>query len=71
MLHKSSVRTQRNGLRTSLVRNPFVSPEIIPSMPLRPCARFMQQRHLRMGRCLHPVYIASYADISSQISPDQ
>ncbi|XDJ35895.1 MAG: hypothetical protein V3Q69_04495 [Burkholderia sp.] len=29
MLHKSSVRTQRNGLRTSLVRNPFISPEII------------------------------------------
>ncbi|MEX3592691.1 MAG: hypothetical protein VB140_07595, partial [Burkholderia sp.] len=27
--HKSSVRTQRNGLRTSLVRNPFISPEII------------------------------------------
>ncbi|XDJ35661.1 MAG: hypothetical protein V3Q69_01960 [Burkholderia sp.] len=29
MLHKSSVRTQWNGLRTSLVRNPFISPEII------------------------------------------
>ncbi|MEX3592265.1 MAG: hypothetical protein VB140_04115 [Burkholderia sp.] len=30
MLHKSSVRTQCNGLWTSLVRNPFVSPEIMP-----------------------------------------
>ncbi|MEX3592226.1 MAG: hypothetical protein VB140_03810 [Burkholderia sp.] len=30
MLHKSSVRTKWNGLQTSLVRNPFVSPEIIP-----------------------------------------
>ncbi|KAF1016619.1 MAG: hypothetical protein E5299_00459 [Burkholderia gladioli] len=29
LLHKSSVRTQWNGLRTSLVRNPFISPEII------------------------------------------
>ncbi|XDJ36587.1 MAG: hypothetical protein V3Q69_14015 (plasmid) [Burkholderia sp.] len=29
MLHKSSVRTQWNGLRTSLVCNPFISPEII------------------------------------------
>ncbi|MEX3591951.1 MAG: hypothetical protein VB140_01625 [Burkholderia sp.] len=29
MLHKSSVRTQWNGLRTSLVRNPFISLEII------------------------------------------
>ncbi|XDJ35710.1 MAG: hypothetical protein V3Q69_02470 [Burkholderia sp.] len=29
MLHKSSVRTQWNGLPTSLVRNPFISPEII------------------------------------------
>ncbi|XDJ35188.1 MAG: hypothetical protein V3Q69_09940 [Burkholderia sp.] len=42
MLHKSSVRTQWNGLQTSLVRNPFVSPE--PSVPLCPRARFMQQR---------------------------
>ncbi|KAF1012412.1 MAG: hypothetical protein E5299_01177 [Burkholderia gladioli] len=32
--------------RTSLVRNPFVSPELCPSMPLRPHARFMQQRRL-------------------------
>ncbi|MEX3592195.1 MAG: hypothetical protein VB140_03560 [Burkholderia sp.] len=30
MLHKSSVRTKWNGLHTSLVRNPFVSPEIMP-----------------------------------------
>ncbi|XDJ35522.1 MAG: hypothetical protein V3Q69_00290 [Burkholderia sp.] len=30
--------------RTSLVRNLFVSPEIIPSMLLRPHTRFMQQR---------------------------
>ncbi|XDJ36444.1 MAG: hypothetical protein V3Q69_12025 [Burkholderia sp.] len=30
MLHKSSVRTQWNKLQTSLVRNPFVSPEIMP-----------------------------------------
>ncbi|KAF1010139.1 MAG: hypothetical protein E5299_01755 [Burkholderia gladioli] len=30
LLHKSGVRTQWNGLRTSLVRNPFVSPAIIP-----------------------------------------
>ncbi|KAF1011391.1 MAG: hypothetical protein VB140_08155 [Burkholderia sp.] len=29
MLHKSSVRMQWNGFRTSLVRNPFISPEII------------------------------------------
>ncbi|XDJ36407.1 MAG: hypothetical protein V3Q69_11675 [Burkholderia sp.] len=29
MLHKSSVKTQWNGLRTSLVRNPCISPEII------------------------------------------
>ncbi|MEX3592951.1 MAG: hypothetical protein VB140_09730, partial [Burkholderia sp.] len=29
---------------TSLVRNPFVSPEIIPSMLLHPHTRFMQQR---------------------------
>ncbi|MEX3591919.1 MAG: hypothetical protein VB140_01340 [Burkholderia sp.] len=39
MLHKSSVRTSidgmipgdTNGLRTSEVRNPFVSPELCPS----------------------------------------
>ncbi|MEX3591865.1 MAG: hypothetical protein VB140_00910 [Burkholderia sp.] len=32
MLHKSSVRTKwnGNGLQPSLVRNPFVSPEIMP-----------------------------------------
>ncbi|MEX3592597.1 MAG: hypothetical protein VB140_06785 [Burkholderia sp.] len=30
MLHKSSVRTKWNELQTSLVRNPFVSPEIMP-----------------------------------------
>ncbi|MEX3592191.1 MAG: hypothetical protein VB140_03540 [Burkholderia sp.] len=30
MLHKSSVRTKGNELQTSLVRNPFVSPEIMP-----------------------------------------
>ncbi|KAF1018164.1 MAG: hypothetical protein VB140_03530 [Burkholderia sp.] len=30
LLHKSSVRTQWNGLRTTLVRNPFISPEIMP-----------------------------------------
>ncbi|MEX3592603.1 MAG: hypothetical protein VB140_06825 [Burkholderia sp.] len=30
MLHKSSMRTQWNGLRTSLVRNPFVPPETMP-----------------------------------------
>ncbi|MEX3592279.1 MAG: hypothetical protein VB140_04205 [Burkholderia sp.] len=30
MLHKSSVMTKWNGLQTSLVRNPFVSPEIMP-----------------------------------------
>ncbi|XDJ35604.1 MAG: hypothetical protein V3Q69_01330 [Burkholderia sp.] len=30
MLHKSSVRTNGNELQTSLVRNPFVSPEIMP-----------------------------------------
>ncbi|MEX3592993.1 MAG: hypothetical protein VB140_10080 [Burkholderia sp.] len=30
MLHKSSVKTQWNGLRTSLVRNPFVWSEIMP-----------------------------------------
>ncbi|MEX3592419.1 MAG: hypothetical protein VB140_05350 [Burkholderia sp.] len=28
-MHKSSAWTQWNGLRTSLVRNPFISPEII------------------------------------------
>ncbi|XDJ35893.1 MAG: hypothetical protein V3Q69_04455 [Burkholderia sp.] len=27
-------------------RNPFVSPELCQSMPLRPHARFMQQRYL-------------------------
>ncbi|MEX3592584.1 MAG: hypothetical protein VB140_06665 [Burkholderia sp.] len=31
-------------MRTSLVRNPFVSPELCPSMPWRPHVRFMQQR---------------------------
>ncbi|MEX3592831.1 MAG: hypothetical protein VB140_08740 [Burkholderia sp.] len=30
MLHKSSVRTKGNELQTSLVRNPFVSPDIMP-----------------------------------------
>ncbi|MEX3592487.1 MAG: hypothetical protein VB140_05860 [Burkholderia sp.] len=30
MLHKSSGRTKWNGLQTSLVRNPFVSPKIMP-----------------------------------------
>ncbi|MEX3592826.1 MAG: hypothetical protein VB140_08695 [Burkholderia sp.] len=30
MLHKSSARTKWNRLQTSLVRNPFVSPEIMP-----------------------------------------
>ncbi|XDJ35415.1 MAG: hypothetical protein V3Q69_10050 [Burkholderia sp.] len=30
MLHKSSVRMKWNGLQTSLVRNVFVSPEIMP-----------------------------------------
>ncbi|KAF1017853.1 MAG: hypothetical protein E5299_00284 [Burkholderia gladioli] len=30
LLHKSSMRTQWNGLRTSLVRNPFVPPETMP-----------------------------------------
>ncbi|MEX3592118.1 MAG: hypothetical protein VB140_02940 [Burkholderia sp.] len=30
MFHKLSVRTQWNGLQTSLVRNPFVSPKIMP-----------------------------------------
>ncbi|MEX3592852.1 MAG: hypothetical protein VB140_08935 [Burkholderia sp.] len=34
-------------MRTSLVRNPFVSPELCPSMPWSPHVRFMQQRHLR------------------------
>ncbi|MEX3592325.1 MAG: hypothetical protein VB140_04560, partial [Burkholderia sp.] len=29
LLHKSSVRKQWSGLRTSLVRNPFISPEVI------------------------------------------
>ncbi|XDJ36437.1 MAG: hypothetical protein V3Q69_11980 [Burkholderia sp.] len=43
MLHKSNVRTPWH--RTSEVRNPFVSTEIIPSMLLRPHTRFMQQRH--------------------------
>ncbi|XDJ36572.1 MAG: hypothetical protein V3Q69_11390 [Burkholderia sp.] len=33
---------------TSLVRNPFVSPEIIPSMLLRPHTRFMQQRQVTL-----------------------
>ncbi|KAF1014416.1 MAG: hypothetical protein V3Q69_00565 [Burkholderia sp.] len=47
LLHKSSVRTKGNELQTSLVRNPFVSPEIIPSMLLRPHTRFMQQRLVR------------------------
>ncbi|MEX3592970.1 MAG: hypothetical protein VB140_09855 [Burkholderia sp.] len=27
-----------------LVRNPFVSPEIMPAIPLPPHTRFMQQR---------------------------
>ncbi|MEX3592755.1 MAG: hypothetical protein VB140_08130 [Burkholderia sp.] len=30
MLHKSNVRTKWNGWQTSLFRNPFVSPEIMP-----------------------------------------
>ncbi|MEX3592354.1 MAG: hypothetical protein VB140_04780 [Burkholderia sp.] len=30
MLHKSSVRTQWNGLRALLVRNPCISLEIVP-----------------------------------------
>ncbi|MEX3592616.1 MAG: hypothetical protein VB140_06910 [Burkholderia sp.] len=35
---------------TSLVRNPFVSPEIISSMLLRPHTRFMQQRPQQTAR---------------------
>ncbi|MEX3592853.1 MAG: hypothetical protein VB140_08940 [Burkholderia sp.] len=31
-------------MRTSEVRNPFVSPELCPSMPWSPHVRFMQQR---------------------------
>ncbi|MEX3592540.1 MAG: hypothetical protein VB140_06255, partial [Burkholderia sp.] len=41
--------------RTSLVRNPFVSPEIIPSMLLHPHTRFMQQRlRVESGRATWP-----------------
>ncbi|XDJ36382.1 MAG: hypothetical protein V3Q69_11300 [Burkholderia sp.] len=49
MLHKSSMRTQWNGLRTSLVCNPFISLEIMPVDAIASSRSIYATTPLRIG----------------------